>query len=90
MEAQSARELVLNILFCGCRDGKMVVLGGYDCSNASLLAQTTKSLISLNKADVYDTKTNEWYQQPLKGDIPHPRTFHTAVKCKYMVGEGGY
>ncbi|KAF1798422.1 hypothetical protein FB192DRAFT_1391512 [Mucor lusitanicus] len=63
-------------------DGKMVVLGGYDCSNASLLAQTTKSLISLNKADVYDTKTNEWYQQPLKGDIPHPRTFHTAVKSR--------
>ncbi|KAK4515433.1 uncharacterized protein ATC70_010378 [Mucor velutinosus] len=63
-------------------DGKMVVLGGYDCSNASLLTQTTKSLISLNNAAVYDTKTDEWYQQTLKGDIPQARTFHTAVKSR--------
>lgn len=60
----------------------MVILGGYDCSNSSLLTQTTKSLISLDTAAVYDTNTNEWYEQTLKGDIPQARTFHTAVKCK--------
>ncbi|KAL9544092.1 hypothetical protein PS6_008927 [Mucor atramentarius] len=63
-------------------DGKMVVLGGYDCSNSSLLTQTTKSLISLDTAAVYDTNTNEWYEQTLKGDIPQARTFHTAVKSR--------
>ncbi|EPB91302.1 hypothetical protein HMPREF1544_01819 [Mucor circinelloides 1006PhL] len=63
-------------------NGKMVVLGGYDCSNSSLLTQTTKSLISLDTAAVYDTNTNEWYEQTLKGDIPQARTFHTAVKSR--------
>lgn len=61
----------------------MVILGGYDCSNSSLLTQTTKSLFSLNKAVIYDSKLNRWYEKTLNGEIPHARTFHTAVKCKY-------
>ncbi|KAI8639091.1 hypothetical protein BD408DRAFT_421953 [Parasitella parasitica] len=64
-------------------DGKMVVLGGYDCSNSSLLTSATKSLIPLDKATIYDTNTNKWYEQTLKGDIPHARTFHTAVKSTH-------
>ncbi|KAL9543975.1 hypothetical protein MBANPS3_007857 [Mucor bainieri] len=63
-------------------DGRMVILGGYDCSNASLLTPTTKSLISFSEAAVYDTQTDEWHQQPLQGDIPQARTFHTAVKSR--------
>lgn len=61
----------------------MVILGGYDCSNSSLLTRTTKSLFSLNKAVIYDTKLNKWYDKTLNGEIPHARTFHTAIKCKY-------
>ncbi|CEP07381.1 hypothetical protein [Parasitella parasitica] len=64
-------------------DGKMIVLGGYDCTNSSLLAPATKTLIPLNKAAVYNTNTNQWYEQALKGDIPHARTFHTAVKSAH-------
>lgn len=60
----------------------MVVLGGYDCSNSSLFTQTTKSLMSLDKALIYDIKASEWYEQSLNGEVPRPRTFHTAVKCK--------
>jgi hypothetical protein len=62
-------------------DGKMIVLGGFDCTNASFISPKRKELFPLSNAAIFDTINTQWYDQPLKGDIlPVPRTFHTAIK----------
>lgn len=59
----------------------MIVLGGYDCTNTSFISPEDKMLYPLDKAAIYNTITNQWYEQPLGGiTIPHARAFHTAVK----------
>ncbi|KAI7889266.1 uncharacterized protein EV154DRAFT_424098 [Mucor mucedo] len=61
-------------------DGKMIVLGGFDCSITSFSSPKDKLLYPLSSASIFNTVTTQWYDQPLIGSIPSDRTFHTAVK----------
>lgn len=58
----------------------MIVLGGFDCTNASFLLPKDKYLYPLSIAAIFNTMTTRWYNQTLGGPIPSARTFHTAVK----------
>ncbi|KAI8150296.1 hypothetical protein BJV82DRAFT_708020 [Fennellomyces sp. T-0311] len=51
-------------------DGRMVVLGGRACNG---------DLTDLSSALIYNTRDGRWHSQMLSGDIPAPRTLHTAV-----------
>ncbi|KAI8327968.1 hypothetical protein BC941DRAFT_445973 [Chlamydoabsidia padenii] len=65
-------------------NGKMVVLGGYDCvGNYTTNPVISKTLVSLDHALIYNTWTQTWSNQTLQGDtIPEPRTYHSAVTTK--------
>lgn len=63
----------------------MVVLGGYDCiGNYTTNPVIHKTLVGLNHAMVYNTWTQLWSNQTLRGHAPGPRTYHTAVTSKFL------
>jgi hypothetical protein len=64
-------------------DGKMVILGGYDCS---ISEKENKQLYHFDKATIFDTYTKRWYDQPIDGSYkPLPRAYHTAVTSKNRI-----
>ncbi|KAI9256771.1 hypothetical protein EDC94DRAFT_615656 [Helicostylum pulchrum] len=65
-------------------DGKMIVLGGFDCTNSLFLSQKDKILYPLSTASIFNLQTTQWHDQPLTGNIPNARTFHTAIKSNNM------
>ncbi|CEP12254.1 hypothetical protein [Parasitella parasitica] len=66
-------------------DGKMVIIGGYDCTVNNLVAfqgvkQTSLQLFDMNDVAVFDTVQSIWKNPPeIKGNIPKARTFHSAI-----------
>lgn len=79
-------------------DGRMVIIGGYFCNSNqqaysvnNSLALTTAAdnlnLIPMDQVLVYDTRSTKWIDPPqVKGTIPRPRTYHSAVvMSKYEV-----
>ncbi|KAI8333090.1 hypothetical protein BC941DRAFT_401803 [Chlamydoabsidia padenii] len=54
-------------------DGKLVIIGG------SINTNGKSSLASMNQLTVYDTSSNTWSIVPTTGNIPSPRSDHSAV-----------
>lgn len=65
------------------RDGRIVIIGGYNCLLSSDKTDSTRSSVSLvpmNTMLVFDTKSTTWNNIPqVQGVIPAPRTFHSAA-----------
>lgn len=63
----------------------MIVLGGFDCTNSLFLSQKDKILYPLSTASIFNSQTTQWHDQPLTGNIPNARTFHTAIKSNVSI-----
>lgn len=65
------------------RDGRIVIIGGYNCLFSSDKTDSTRSsvdLVPMNTMLVFDTKITTWNNVPqAQGDIPPPRAFHSAA-----------
>jgi N-acetylneuraminic acid mutarotase len=63
-----------------CSDGKLVIIGG------SISTSGQSSLASMNQLTVYDTSSNSWSIVQTTGDVPSPRSDHSAVIGKSKKG----
>jgi hypothetical protein len=67
-------------LYLNHSDGKMIILGGYDCS---LPTDKPKKMYDMDKATIFDIHTQQWHEQIIAGPIiPPPRAYHTSVTSK--------
>ncbi|CAO0797236.1 unnamed protein product [Mucor circinelloides] len=56
-------------------DGRMVIIGGYDCIKRPQL-----QLFDMTDVAVFDTMLSVWKSQPeIQGTTPKPRVFHSAI-----------
>ncbi|KAI8876499.1 galactose oxidase [Backusella circina FSU 941] len=61
-------------------DGKMIILGGYDCS---ISTDKPKKMYDMDKATIFNIHTQQWHEQTIAGPIiPPSRAYHTSVTTK--------